>query len=288
MHKLWRIVMNKVKSTPGVTFTDEELLSGRLFNQLAEEDKRLLSSVIKPSRYLSDDLLPAFYSYIIAYKVPNETELLLKLPEELLKYFDTDYSVLALDFKAELGDKTDLTILQVGCGRADLLVRLAQSGFSSLYGIECNPLQFQGAQKKIAGAGVTGKVTVAQAFVQDYDYSKIGKKIDVVIIHNFWGVIDPSATYKMFAGLNQWLTDDARIYIGPMYLMDTGKKKKSLLAGVWQKFYVQRRIKKVKKKFGIQIIFNIPLTILAKYGFKKDTLFFKYAGHHYFRQSRQC
>jgi hypothetical protein len=79
---------------------------------------------------------------------PNETELLLKLPEELLKYFDTDYSVLALDFKAELEDKTDLTILQVGCSRADLLVRLAKLGFSTLYGIECNPLQFQGAQKK--------------------------------------------------------------------------------------------------------------------------------------------
>ena len=278
--------MNKVKSSSEVKFTDEELLSGKLFHQLSKEEKTLLTSVIKPSRYMSDDLLPAFYSYIIAYKVPNETELLLKMPEELLKYIDADYSALALDFKAELGDKTDLTIVQVGCGRADLLVRLAKLGFSGLYGIECNTLQLQGAQKKIAEAGVTDKVTIVRAFAQDYDYAKIGKKIDVVIIHNFWGVIEPPSTYKMIEELNKCLTDNARIYIGPLRLANKEKKKQSLLARYWKFFRFQRRMMKVKQKFGIQILFNIPVSCLAQYGFKKDTLFFKNADHHYIRQSR--
>ncbi len=277
--------MNQVKSNTDNSFSDQELLTGNLFNRLEEKDKVLLTSVIKPSRYLPDDLLPAFYSYILAYKVPNETELLLKMPEELLKYIDADYSGLALDFQAELEAKAGLTIVQVGCGRADLLVSLAKLGFTGLYGIECNPLQFQGAQKKIAEAGVADKVTVVRAFVQDYDYSKIGKKIDVVIIHNFWGVIDPPATYKMWEGLSKCLADDARVYMGPLR-MGKGNKKVSPLVRLWRGFRFQRRMMKVEQKFGIRILFNVPFSF-AKYGFKTDRLFFKNADHHYIRQARR-
>jgi len=276
--------MNQINNTAGISYTDEELLSGKLFNQLSKKDKKLLTSVINPSKYMHKDLHPAFYSYILAYKVPNETELFLKMPEELLKHVDIDYSDLALDFKEELGDKTDITIVQVGCGRADLLVRLAKLGYSNLTGIECNPLQLQGAQKKITETGVADKVTMVKAFVQDYDYSKIGKKIDVVIIHNFWGVIDPPSTYKMFDGLNKVMADDARIYMGPLR-MKKEKKKQSLPAQYWKGFRLYRRIMKVKNKFGIQILFNIPFSF-TKYGFKKDILFFKNADYHYHRQAR--
>ena len=277
--------MKQVDNAATASFTDEELLSGKLFNQLPEKDKKLLSSVVNPSKYMSKDLLPAFYSYILAYKVPNETELFLKMPEELMKHIDLDYSDLALDFKEELGDKTDLTIVQVGCGRADLLVRLAKLGYSNLYGIECNPLQIQGAQKKIAEAGAADKVTMIRAFVQDYDYSNIGKTIDVVIIHNFWGVIDPPSTFKMLEGLNKCMSDTARIYLGPLRLTKDNKKQ-SMLAQLWKGIRLHRRILKVKKKFGIQILFNVPFSF-DKYGFKKDKLFFKHANYHYFRQSRQ-
>ncbi|MCP5052444.1 MAG: class I SAM-dependent methyltransferase [bacterium] len=266
--------MNQDKDASQQPIKPEEL------PELSKKDKELLSKIVRLEEILPQELHEQFFAYMAAGRAKDDSELYELLPEEIIQHVDHDYSDLALDFFEQLGDKPDQTIVQVGCGRADLLMNMAKLGFTNLYGVDRTQLQVEGANRKLAEAGVSERVTMIQALVQEYDYSKIGKKIDVAIINNFWGIIDPDSSIKLIKLLHKNLTDNGKLYMGPIRIKPEDKKP-SILKMYWfglkQLYYVN----KVKRKFGIKMIYPIDLDF-NKYGFKTNLLHFKNADYHYY------
>ncbi len=243
--------------------------------QVSKKDKKLFSKAIRVPEGMTEEDTDLFFAYIASGKANDEAELYSILPEKLMKYWDVDYSGLALDFKEELGEKTDQTIVQVGCGRGDLLIALAKLGYTNLYGIDNSPAQAKGTEEKLSGENISA-VKMIQAFGQDYDYSQLGKTIDAVILHNFWSVIDQEASVKLVEKLNACMAEGSRLYIGPF------RQQKS---STWKFMRAMRRLKKIESRFGIKIFYNVNVDF-AEYGFKTDVLFFKNEDYHYYRQTR--
>jgi 2-polyprenyl-3-methyl-5-hydroxy-6-metoxy-1,4-benzoquinol methylase len=271
--------MNQDKSNRHLDVIDPDQIP-----DISDADQELLSKIIKPAEGVPAELHKKFYSYVASKKAKDDSELYEILPEEIIKHMDYDYSALAKDFFEEFGDYPELTIVQIGCGRADLLMNLAKLGFKNLYGIDRSRLQVEGAKRKLEEAGIAN-VTIIHDLVQDYDYSKIGKEIDIVIINNFWGIIDPESSVKLIDVLNKNMSDDGTIYMGPIKPPKNPKKKKSLFGRYWSYFKSKQIIKKIKKKFEIDMIYYVNVDF-EKYGFKTEILDFKNAGYKYIRRAK--
>lgn len=249
------------------------------------EDIDLLSRVNRPPHTLPKELVSKWYAYMIAGAIKNDSEFYDILPEELLKHIDKDYSTLALDFEEEFGPNKDQMILQIGCGRGDLLMRLGKLGFTNLYGIDRSILQIQGAERKMAEAGVS-TVTLIQCIVQEYDFTQLGKKIDVLLLHNFWGILNQKDMVAMIEKLIPCMAENGRIYAGPLKIGDK-KKKPSFFKMLWQGFRISRDVKKVERKYGINMFYSVNVNFPA-YGYKSTVIPCKNAKHHYVRHDKKA
>ncbi len=252
--------------------------------KVSEKDLALLSKVSKPPATLPTELAQKWYSYMVAGAIKNDSEFYDILPEEILKHIDNDYSNLALDLQEEFAGNTGLTIMQIGCGRGDLLMRLGKLGFTNLYGIDRSILQVQGTERKLAEAGVT-TATVIQCIVQDFDFAQLGKKIDVVILNNFWGILNQADMVKMVEKLIACMSENGKFYAGPLR-MGNKKKRPPFLKMLWQSIRRMYDLKKVERKFGINMFYNVNVNFRA-YGFKSDIIPCKNAKYHYVRHVRQ-
>ncbi len=252
--------------------TQEEI---DFYENLAPKDKKLLDWILGPWRFLPESLFPKYYYYVAGKKRKDLASLYEVFPEELLKYFSEDFTALAKDFRKEFGDNDDLCIVNPGCGRGDLLMRLAGEGYKNLHGLDRSKAQLDSGRKAMEEAGVSDRVNLLYEYFQEYDYSQLGSKIDVVILNNLWSHISYEVAEKLMEALDPHLAPDARVYLGPM-------KKIPFFKGLmWP-----GKCRKFTKRFGI--IVNYP----TFRNFKKFNLGFEIfpcdnAGYRYIRLAKK-
>ena len=145
------------------------------------------------------ELTEHFYSVMVSGKIKEGADIYELLPDELTKFQDTDYSTLVEDLENEIerSSKKKGSVLQIGCGRGDLLMRMANRGFNPLFGIERSYNMLEGARKKVAQLS---NVFLIQSLAEEYDYSKL-ENINTVIINLFWGMINREKSVKLLMPL---------------------------------------------------------------------------------------
>lgn len=147
------------------------------------------------------------YDLVLSKKVSTGAEIYDWLDEEYSALQDADYSMLA-DAMGPVLKKG--SILQIGCGRGDLLQRLAEKGFAPLRGIDRSEVMLRKAKERLNGFN-------AELFcerIENFNYSRIGI-VENVVINNFWGMVSEEESEKVLKKLRNHLAKDGIIIIGP-------------------------------------------------------------------------
>ena len=157
-----------------------------------------------PLRFIVRKL--GLYDRILEGKVQDSATLYEQMPEWLLIFQDANYSKLAREMLPHL---TPGSVFQIGCGRGDLMRRLAKLGVKPLYGIDRCLGMVRAAQKRLRGYD-------AQVFhekAEDFDFSRFAP-VSNVIMNNFWGMLSPDASAKLLSRLKNVLAPGGKIIIG--------------------------------------------------------------------------
>lgn len=188
-----------------------------------------------PSQILARAKAEGLYDLILSGGVKTGAEIYDHLSPEQASWQDADYSVLAADLGQYLRPGS---VLQPGCGRGDLLLRLANNGHLPAYGIDRSPVMIRAAEERLKGFE---RACLYTAKLEEFDFS-ILKGIDNVVINNFWGLLDEVSSLELLFKLKSVLSSKHSLVIGP-YAGETRIEK--LLAG-----------KVLKEKLGFVFTFS--------------------------------
>ena len=146
------------------------------------------------------------YDPILSGKISEGSEIYDYLSEKHSSLQDTDYTVLAEEMSQCMKKGS---VLQIGCGRGDLLLRFFDLGFSPICGVDRSDAMLLGAKKKFGDR----KGYFFNARIEDFDFSIVGK-VDNVVINNFWGMISEEKSAQLLRELKICLTPDSVVIIG--------------------------------------------------------------------------
>ena len=146
------------------------------------------------------------YDPILSGKIKEGSQLYEYLPEEHASIQDADYTLLANDMSPFLNIGS---ILQIGCGRGNLLLKLSKFNLSPIYGIDRSDIMLARAKKILNNENAY----FFNSKIEDFDFSSIGK-IDNIIMNNFWGMISKKSSIKLLNGLKKCLKPNSVIIIG--------------------------------------------------------------------------
>ncbi len=166
----------------------------------------------RPLRYLFR--LNGVYDKILAGTIRDSGDLYDELPKWMLRFQDADYSQLA-DALSEMVDARG-TIVQVGCGRGDLLMRLANHVSGRIVGIDRCPGMVKAARRRI---NQFPNVTVVTQRVGNYNFAEAAP-VSAVIMNNFWGILSPAESKELLIKIHDVLIPTGRVVIGKCGLSD--------------------------------------------------------------------
>jgi SAM-dependent methyltransferase len=146
------------------------------------------------------------YTPILARKIKNGSQLYEHLSEEHSAIQDSDYSVLADDIAPYLKKGS---VLQIGCGRGDLLFRLSEFDFAPIYGVDSGDVMLAKARERLADK----EAYFFNSKIEEFDLSMIGET-DNVVMNNFWGMIGEKASIDLLNRLKKVLSAEGVIIIG--------------------------------------------------------------------------
>jgi SAM-dependent methyltransferase len=159
----------------------------------------------KPLQWLGRML--GLYDKIINGTIKDAGDFYEHLPELLLRFQDPDYSQLA---DAMLPHLNTGTTVEIGCGRGDLMMRLALRGIKPIYGIDRIAGMVKAARKRLK------KIEHTQVFHQRaerFDFSTLSP-ISNAIINNSWEIFPPDDSRDLLVRLKDSLEASGRVIIG--------------------------------------------------------------------------
>ncbi len=161
-----------------------------------------------PNALLEKLKTQGLYGFVLSGKIRQGAELYDYLTEEQAALQDADYFGLAkaLTYLLNTG-----SILQLGCGRGNLLMYLAQKGFTPIYGIDRSAAMLTKAKERLANFK---DVYLSQEKVENFDFASLNN-IANVIIQNFWSLLPEKSSVNLLNNLKNCLASDSLIIIGP-------------------------------------------------------------------------
>lgn len=148
------------------------------------------------------------YDLILTKKISTGAEIYDYLEEEQASWQDADYSFLADELEKILNQGS---VLQIGCGQGDLLMRLAQKNFTPIYGIDRSKIMIEATANKLKNCNDTCLFIQP---IETFEF-KLLKNINNVIINNFWSIISEEESINLLNNLKKCLDPEGLIIIGP-------------------------------------------------------------------------
>lgn len=158
------------------------------------------------------------YDAILKGKAKSGAEVYDYIDEQHASLQDADYTTLAEILSEHFNNGS---VLQIGCGRGDLLMRCADLGYSPVYGIDRSKTMLNEAKYRFKDND-NSKLFVKR--VENFNFSDLNQ-IENVIINNFWGMIDRNTSINLLNNLKQCLTPNAKIFIGTYNEGEVPKKR---------------------------------------------------------------
>ena len=149
------------------------------------------------------------YDLITSKTVKDGSEIYDHLEEEYAKLQDTNYTKLAEKLLTHLKYGS---LLQIGCGRGNLLMHMAEHGFKPIYGIDRSCVMLNAAQNRVKAYK---DVHCIQKKIEDINFSTL-PHIKNVIINNFWGILSEESSINLLKNLKQCINTESIILIGPI------------------------------------------------------------------------
>ncbi len=160
------------------------------------------------------------YEPVLSGQISQGAELYDWLSEEQASFQDADYQWLANELQPLMNKGS---VLQIGCGRGDLLMRLARFGFKPIHGIDRSKRMLEKAKERLKDYQ---DAHLLQKKIEDFDFSSL-ENIDNVIINNFWGMLPEDESIKLLNDFKKCITKKTLIFIGN-YPKETKDKQKLL------------------------------------------------------------
>lgn len=149
------------------------------------------------------------YKPILNGQVKDAVTLYEFLPNKFLRY---SYANLK-DFAEEITPfLIKGSILEIACGRGNLIIELLQKGFAPVYGVDASAAQLEAAKKRLLKDKSEVKLILGRA--ENFDYSCL-PKVSNIILREFWGFLSRDISIKLLKKLKSCLTGDGQIIIGP-------------------------------------------------------------------------
>ncbi|MBL7058378.1 class I SAM-dependent methyltransferase [Patescibacteria group bacterium] len=147
------------------------------------------------------------YTDILSGKIKTGAEVYDYIDEQHASLQDADYTSLVNTLKADFNAGS---LLQIGCGRGDFLLRCANIGHSPIYGIDRSSVMLDEAKYKLRN---NQNANLYLEKIENFDFSKLNE-INNVILNNFWGMVDEKSSIDLLNNIKKCLTPDAKIFIG--------------------------------------------------------------------------
>jgi len=161
------------------------------------------------------------YDPILSGQISQGAEIYDRLSEKEASFQDENYQWLANELQLLMNKGS---LLQIGPGRGDLLMRLAEFNFKPIYGIDRSKVMLKKAAKRLKEYQETN---LFQEKIENFNFSLL-KNIDNVIINNFWGLLPEDKSKQLLNNLKKCIAEKCLIFIGPY--SERPKDKEKLLA----------------------------------------------------------
>ncbi len=161
-----------------------------------------------PSDVLEKVKQQGLYNLILSKKVRSGAEIYDHLSAKQATLQDTDYTWLADSLTPLLRQGS---ILQIGCGRGHLLMKLASYGFHPIFGIDRSEVMLEKTKQRMVNFK---NVHLFQEKVEDFNFNQL-HNISNVVINNFWGILAKESSVALLKNLKNCLNQDSLIIIGP-------------------------------------------------------------------------
>ena len=149
-----------------------------------------------------------FYQPILSGQIKTGAELYDFLTPAQARWQDANYNWL-ISALAPLLNRG--STLQIGCGRGDLLKRLAEAKFKPLYGLDRSAIMLAEARTRLSHFKRTRFI---QANINKFDWRTL-PTMNNIIINNFWGLLTRTETQTLLENLKFCTNEKSLIIIGP-------------------------------------------------------------------------
>lgn len=156
------------------------------------------------------------YNDILSGKIKTGAEVYDNLNTEHAYLQDADYTELVSTLKPYFNSGS---VLQIGCGRGDFLMRCAECGYNPIFGIDRSSVMLSEAIHRLRDNN-NAKLYLEK--VEDFNFSNLNS-IDNVIMNNFWGMIDEVTSMNLLENLKKCLDTNGVVIIGAYF--DSSKSK---------------------------------------------------------------
>ncbi len=174
-----------------------------------EEALDIRLSLIFPKEILGLLKEQGLYEPILSGKVKDAVTMYEYFPSKFLRWSYaklTDFSIEILPYLVEG------PVLEIACGRGNLLVELVQKGVTPIYGIDASSMQLDVAKKRLQK--YSEELYLFNGRAEEFDYGGL-PKMGNIIMREFWGMLSSSNSAKLLEGLKNCLMKEGQIIIGP-------------------------------------------------------------------------
>jgi len=158
------------------------------------------------------------YKNILSGKIKTGAEVYDFINEEHASLQDADYSWLLDILKPHFNEGS---VLQIGCGRGDLLMRCADAGYNPIYGIDRSKIMLNEAKYRLESYT---NIKLFPEKIENFNFTKLDH-IKNVIMNNFWGMIDKESSINLLISLKKCISTSVKIFIGSYTDKPIGKKR---------------------------------------------------------------